>query len=119
MLAGAAAFFLRSDVARHIGLQALGWGAVDALLAANGLRDTKRAEARGEAPGPSARRDRAILAVNTGLDIGYILGGWMLTMHAGRRSDRVGAGIGIMIQGAVLLLLDALLTMLFSRYTRE
>ncbi|HMO58092.1 MAG TPA: hypothetical protein PKC19_12085 [Roseiflexaceae bacterium] len=119
MLAGAAAWLYGNLVVRQIGLQALVWGAIDAALAIAGLRATQQAVARGEAVAPIARRDRRVLALNALLDTSYIAGGWWMIRKARSRADRVGIGIGIMIQGFVLFVLDALLAAIFSRYTRN
>lgn len=93
----------RSPLLFHFALQTAAWGAVDLAIvwAARGslvLRDLS-----------SARRLERFLWLNTGLDAGYAavgvtlaVAGWSL----GRRLGAVGAGIGIVIQGLALLLLD-------------
>jgi hypothetical protein len=87
----------------HCALQTAAWGAVDLLIvwAARGslaLRDFA-----------SARRLERFLWLNTGLDAGYVAVGLTLALAGwsmGRRLGAVGAGIGIIIQGLALLLLD-------------
>ncbi len=87
----------------HFAIQTAAWGAVDLLIvwAARGslaLRDLS-----------SARRLERFLWLNAGLDAGYVavgvtlaLAGWTM----GRRLGAVGAGLGIVLQGLALLLLD-------------
>lgn len=96
----------------HFALQTAAWGLVDLTLvwAAQGslvLRDLS-----------SARRLERFLWLNTGLDAGYVavgitlgLTGWLL----GRRLGTVGAGLGIVVQGLALLLLDLVLANQISR----
>lgn len=93
----------RTPLLFHFGLQTALWGLVDAAIAvvAYGrlaLRDYEGA----------ARYDR-LLWLNAGLDAGYlavgvtlVLTGWLL----GRRLGAVGAGLGVAVQGAALLVLD-------------
>ena len=87
----------------HFGVQTAAWGIVDLVIAlwargGVGLRDLAAAIAL----------DRFVW-FNIGLDVGYIaigatlaLCGWML----GRRLGLVGAGLGIVVQGLALTLLD-------------
>lgn len=90
---------------RHFAIQTAAWGAIDlalALWARRGLALRDYAAAR--------QLDR-VLWLNLGLDVGYvgvgvtlILCGWAL----GRRLAPVGAGLGVVVQGAALFLLDLL-----------
>lgn len=105
---GAAAQTLDSPVLRQIGLQALVWGAIDALIGLAG----QRAAGRGGDPRVQARRFRWIVLANAGLDIGYIAAGLALIRRAAARPERAGAGLGILIQGLFLLLFDTALTLL-------
>jgi len=94
----------RSPLLFHFGLQTAAWGAIDLAIAVAGVRGlTLRDYAA------ATRLDR-VLWLNVGLDVGYVavgatlaLAGWLL----GRRLGPVGAGIGIVVQGAALLALDA------------
>jgi hypothetical protein len=108
----------RNPVLRNLAIQSAVWGVIDAVLAFAGRRDAAAAPARGDDPRSAARRDRTILLVNAGLDIGYILGGVWLVRSANRRPDRVGMGLGFIIQGIFLFGLDSLLGWLFGRWTR-
>jgi hypothetical protein len=66
----------------------------------------------------SATRLDRLLWLNAGLDMGYILVGAALAIagwRLGRRLGLVGAGIGVVVQGAALLLLDLMLASQISR----
>lgn len=109
-----------SVVTRHIGLQAAGWGLIDLLLAVNGRRGARR-QAGGSGTAEihaAAARFRTIVAVNTLLDVGYVLGGARLARAAGKRLDRQGMGVGIMLQGAFLLGYDLILLRGVARWLR-
>ncbi len=89
--------------ARSFGSQTLAWAAVDGALAGGGLLAASR---RGpvDEPARRVRLLRRVLRVNTGLDVGYVLGG---ALWAWRRPERLGDGVAVMVQGAFLLWLDA------------
>lgn len=53
-------------------------------------------------------RIRRILLVNAALDVLYVLGGWWLGVSAAGDAWRIGAGLGIVLQGAFLLVFDLL-----------
>lgn len=90
---------------RHFAIQTALWGAIDLALALWGrhglaLRDFG-----------AARQLERVLWLNLGLDAGYVgvgvtlaLCGWSL----GRRYAPIGAGLGVVVQGAALFLLDLL-----------
>lgn len=90
-----------SPLLRHFAIQSTAWGAIDiAIWARQGLhlRDFASAVAL----------DRFVW-LNVGLDAGYVavgatlaLSGWSL----GRRLGLVGAGLGVIVQGCALVLLD-------------
>ena len=109
ILAGAAWLLGTEPTWRGFGLQALAWGAIDALIAAFGLRGL---ESKLTAPldlAEAARRAgwlRHVLMVNAGLDVLYILGGAWLS--ANPDPYNAGMGWGILVQGAFLLLFDSL-----------
>lgn len=110
----------RSPVVRHIGLQAIGWGLIDALLAWNGRRSARqhRAVLATDSPDPAeftaATGFQKLVALNAGLDVLYILGGLWLARTS--EPQRRGAGIGITIQGLFLLIYDALLVWWSARW---
>ncbi len=104
------------DFWKQFGLQALAWGAIDAALAFVGMRSAKNKERRYEQKelvradeGKEARTVWRILLVNAGLDCLYILSGSWVIWRFQASSDRQGMGAGILLQGAWLLLFDALL----------
>lgn len=95
----------RSPLVFHFALQTAAWGAIDLALAAVGYGRLAPRDYGG-----ATRFDR-LLWLNLGLDVGYVavgatlaLTGWLL----GRRLAPVGAGLGVMLQGAALIALDAL-----------
>jgi carboxylesterase len=95
---------------RGFGVQALLWGAIDAAIAAFGLRNTARQRAAVHDAASIEREGhklRRLLWINTGLDILYIGGGIFLTLSAGREDLFLrGSGWGIIIQGGFLFLFD-------------
>jgi sulfite exporter TauE/SafE len=67
--------------------------------------------------GSATRLDR-ILWLNIGLDAGYVLVGLTLGIvgwRLGRRLGLVGAGIGVLVQGTALAVLDLVLAAHISR----
>jgi len=122
VVAGAGLASQRSPQLRHAGLQTLGWGAIDAALAISARLGARRKHAQPpdeQAAIADARRTRAIVAVNVLLDVGYISGGLLLARRAGRRPDRRGMGIGIVVQGLFLLIYDALLVLALGRWIKH
>lgn len=101
-----------SALLRHFAIQAVAWGSVDAVLAAGLLT---RLAPRDVA---SATRLDRFLWLNIGLDGGYVLVGVTLAAigwRMGRRLGLVGAGMGVIVQGGALLLLDLVLAARISR----
>lgn len=96
----------RSELLRHFAIQSSAWGLVDSLIAlgmmsAIPLRDIHSA----------TRLDR-ILWLNIGLDTGYVMAGLVLVVagwRLGKRLGLVGAGIGVIVQGLALAVLDLVL----------
>lgn len=115
---GAAAQASRDPFVKQVGLQALAWGAIDAVLAFFGLRGARQKQAERADPVAEARRFRLIVLANALLDLGYIAGGLTLVRGAKGRPERAGMGVGIIIQGAFLLLFDVALTLLSGQWTR-
>ena len=119
MATGLPLLFARNRMLRHAGLQALSWGAIDALLAWLGRRGARRNIARRADDGPQqAGRFRAILLANAVLDLGYIAGGLALLRSARGRPDRTGMGLGIVPQGLFLLGYDLLLAWRAGQWTQ-
>jgi hypothetical protein len=91
---------------RHFGFQAAAWGLVDLAIVGWAWRGLALRDHAG-----ATALDR-FLWLNLGLDVGYVavgatlaIAGWTL----GRRLGAVGAGLGVVVQGAALFLLDLLL----------
>jgi hypothetical protein len=113
---GVSALLSRDQRIRQAGLQAIAWGAIDAALAWFGRRSARAKISRGADDGPQqARRFRTILLINAGLDIGYLAGGAALLRGARGRDERVGMGVGILIQGLFLLIYDSVLAWMVGR----
>lgn len=101
-----------SPLLRHFAMQAAGWGAATALLAAWLFHSLAPRDV-----GSATRLDR-MLWLHIGLDVGLIVAGLALVV-VGWRADRrlavVGAGIGVLVQGCALGLLNLLLAGQISR----
>ena len=104
----------RSPLLRHFAIQTAAWGGVDLLIAAWAWRGL-------------AYRDLAayetldrMLWLNVGLDAGYVGVGITLALtgwFAARRLGLVGAGLGVVVQGLALVVLDAFLLSVLGRLT--
>lgn len=95
---------------RGVGLQGLVWGAIDAAIAGFGLWSLRWKRARPDADAPAVlaketRTLRRLLLVNAGLDVLYIVGGTVVLTQFTTAFAR-GNGVGIIVQGAFLLLFD-------------
>ena len=102
----------RSDVLRHFAIQCVAWGLVDAMFAAYALPRIVLRDISG-----ATRLDR-VLWLNIGLDGGYVMVGLALAIvgwRLGRHLKLVGAGIGVVVQGSALALLDLVLAAQISR----
>ena len=92
-----------SALLRSFSLQTSLWGLVNLAIAGRGLSRLADRDL-----GSATQLDR-LLWLSTGLDIGLILVGLTLAATGwivGRRLGAVGAGIGVLVQGAGLLFLD-------------
>lgn len=122
-LAGALLALLPRPFWRQFGLQAVGWGIVDVLLAIAGRRQALlRAEelashARDEsAAARDAEQLQRILLLNAGLDLLYIAGGLWATGRHPDRPERRGFGLGITVQGLFLLAYDLIFARQVERF---
>jgi hypothetical protein len=109
------------------GSQFAGWGAINAILAAFGLKAARRNLKRQEQGDISleeharqAQSFERLVLLNAGLDFGYIVvGAWLAakpTRQAKKRQGfRSGMGWGIVTQGAFLLIWDSLLALLVHK----
>lgn len=96
---------------QHFAIQTLAWGAVDLALCAWGWRGLALRNYAG------AQSLLNFLWLNTGLDIGYVMAGVTLAICCLRpvaRPGGIGAGVGIVVQGLALLLLDVRLVLLIG-----
>lgn len=97
---------------RGVGEQFVGWGLVNAAIAIFGQRGSKGRRQLPEANTPAnLAQEKTKLArllwINTGLDIFYMLGGWLAVRSKGQSDDRWrGRGWGIIIQGGFLFVFD-------------
>ena len=102
----------QSLLLKHFAIQTAAWGTVDAIIAAALMAQTAPRDLA------SATRLDRILWLNIGLDAGYVLVGITLIVvgwRMGRRLGLVGAGMGVVVQGGALALLDLVLAAQISR----
>lgn len=96
----------RSTLLQHFAIQTTAWGAVDLAICAWAWRGLALRDLDG------ATSLLHFLWLNVGLDAGYVGVGLTLALCSwrfGRRVDGVGAGIGIIVQGLALAVLDLVL----------
>lgn len=96
---------------RHFAIQTAAWGAVDLAIVLWAARKLAPRDFSG------AQELLHVLWFNTGLDAGYMAVGLTLALTAwrwGARAGGIGAGIGIILQGAALFLLDLRLILLIG-----
>jgi hypothetical protein len=96
----------------HFAVQTAAWGMVDLALVGAGW-------------GSLAPKDvngywglREFLWLNLGLDVGYVAVGVTLAgcgWALGRRAGLIGAGLGVVVQGLALVVLDAWLVVVLNR----
>lgn len=112
LLAGTAALavmrlrHLRSALLAQFAIQTAIWGAIDLTLGVAGLGGLERRDLAG-----ATQLDR-FLWLNVGLDLGYMMVGATLLLvgwRVARRPALMGAGLGVIVQGAALVILDLLL----------
>ena len=112
-VAAGAALLLGHELLQGVGIQAIAWGGIDALIALAGRLLMRRRQAKLPAPlaldalAREARNLRRLLWINTGLDVLYVTGGVILALTLG--SDHPfwrGTGWGIVAQGGFLFIFD-------------
>jgi hypothetical protein len=97
---------------RHFALQSVAWGVVVGAIAAIGFKNVALRDVSG-----AARLERLVW-MNVGLDVGYVAVGATLAAVAwllARRMSLVGAGIGVIVQGLALLLIELQFAVVVSR----
>lgn len=102
----------RSPLLQHFAIQTAAWGAIDLAICAAAWRGLTLRDLTG-----AIALDRFIW-FNIGLDAGYVavgvtlaIVGWRLT----RSLALVGAGIGVVVQGIALAVLDLILASMIAR----
>jgi hypothetical protein len=103
---------VRSPLLTHFAIQMGAWGVVVAAIAGAGWSGLRLRDLSG-----AARLERLVW-LNIGLDAGYVAIGATLALCAwiiARRIAPVGAGIGIIVQGLALLLIDLQFASMISR----
>lgn len=96
---------------KHFAIQTALWGAVDVALCVWGWRVLALRDFGG------AQQLVSFLWLNTGLDLGYVMLGATLSLASWRLGPRpagIGAGVGIILQGLALFLLDVRLITLIG-----
>ncbi len=111
-IAAGIALLSRDKLRRAIGTQAIAWGLINVSIALiGGLFNERR---RATLPDPYRpevmQRDAAnlsrLLWFNTGLDVLYMIGGWVMARSKPGDDSRRGSGLGVILQGALLFLFD-------------
>lgn len=106
LLAWLALRSVRSPLLQHFAIQTAAWGAVDLGICAWGWQGLKLRDLDG------ATALVNFLWLNVGLDVGYAAVGITLALASwklGQKLGGVGAGIGVVVQGLALALLDLVL----------
>ena len=99
---------------KNAGNQFIAWGAIDALIAifgqvaARNRIDSYENPATPEIKRKEERTLSKILWINAGLDVLYIIGGWLWTRRDKGDGTARGNGVAVMIQGAFLLIFDVI-----------
>jgi hypothetical protein len=102
----------QSDLLKHFAIQATLWGAVVGLISVWQLPHL------GPRDIASATRLDRLLWLKVGLDVGAVVVGitiGAIGLRVGRQMKLVGAGMGVIVQGCALALLDLVLAAQISR----
>lgn len=102
----------RSPLLEQFALQMLAWGAIFGMIAGVEVHGLARRDVSG------ATRLEHILWMNIGLDVGYVAVGVVLGAvgyRLARSMAAVGAGVGLVVQGLAVLLIDLHFAALISR----
>jgi hypothetical protein len=101
-----------TSLIKHFAIQTTAWGAAELAYGALAFSSLAFRDVSG-----ATRLDR-FLWLNIGLDVGYLLAGLVLIVtgwRLGRHYGVIGAGTGVVVQGAALFLLDLILATQISR----
>jgi hypothetical protein len=101
-----------TSLIRQFAIQTAAWGTAELAFAAIAHASLQLRDLAG-----ATRLDR-FLWLSIGLDVGLVLVGFVLIAtgwRLGRRNDVIGAGAGVVVQGAALFLLDVILATRISR----
>jgi len=88
---------------RHFAIQTAAWGAINTVIALRSMRTLTMRDFAG------TQELLNILWLNTGLDVGYAAVGATLVIAGwrwGPRLGAIGAGVGVIVQGLALAVLD-------------
>lgn len=102
---------VEAPLLRHFAIQNAAWGAIDLVICMFSWRGLALRDYAG------AQQLVNILWLNTGLDAGYIAIGVTLAIAAwrwGPRPGAIGAGLGVIVQGLALFLLDVRLILVIG-----
>ena len=97
---------------KNLGNQFITWGLIDAAIAVGGQVAKRNRIDNMENPGKSeiheaeANNLSRLLWINAGLDVLYIIGGYLWAKRDKGDGSARGNGIGVIIQGAFLLIFD-------------
>lgn len=119
IICGGILWRLGNDWWRGLGIQFVAWGIIDGVIAYLGRRGATRkagclasGEMTASEHNKEALRFEKVLWINAALDIGYVIGGSVLTKLSPGSLFLQGMGWGIVIQGAFLLIWDVVLVLL-------
>lgn len=102
---------VEAPLLRHFAIQNAAWGAIDLVICMFSWRGLALRDYAG------AQQLLNILWLNTGLDAGYIAVGATLAIAAwrwGPKPGGIGAGLGVIVQGLALFLLDVRLILVIG-----
>lgn len=112
VIGGAVVAAAKSGTPRAIGVQAVAWGAIDTAVAIYAQCTARRnaTSARSGMYGARHIRDRArrfeyLLAIQTAADVIYVVAGSIVAARS-RSPWARGSAIGVVVQGAALLIYD-------------
>lgn len=97
LVVGLLLYLFSTSLLQGIGLQAMLWGFIDVVIASFTLFKQQ--------DDPASKLAK-ILLINVGLDVGYQAVGVILLLFFGQDPFIAGNGIGVIIQGAFLFILD-------------